>query len=421
MAKVTADFIRRNLLPALSNDYLVELHDMCCTTVTAFGEQNIKRPIPEAEKNEWESFRRALAKALQECINYQMFGLEKQRNALNIKLMLLMICSADEAVLDLREYSETLGIQLKHTFSNSMEFTLAHLLEGNIKLLKQVKEMADIKKGKSYIILPPHQEMLNFAIQDKKAQEKARKQCEKYLQGIIKNKGIPPVCNIQYDKLGNDYWFTISRGHYTETRAIVDASKQEIEDINETPANRDIVIYRGDNKCLYINLEVNAALKWLLTNYAIAVGRILFGFDIWEMTNRYTMDVFKHKSFQEIEDIAKLVPGLRKVTLCRLNLVKPLSSKNKKAKELGIIGYKGTYKSVTEAVDIHGQPATIPPGFIVERALMLFEFEKGSAKPVSLTPEKNGLELDNEQFILIDRFFELAGFDRLYNRINNGS
>lgn len=421
MAKVTADFIRRNLLPALSNDYLAELHDMCCTTVIAFGEQSIKRPLPEAEKSEWENYRRALAKSLQECINYQMFGLEKQRNALNSKMMLLMICSADEAVLDLREYAESLGIELKHTFSNSMEFTLAHLLEGNIQLLKQVKEMADIKKGKSYIILPPHQDMLDFAIQDEELQEKARKECEKYLKGIIKNKGIPPVCNIQYDRLGNDYWFTISRGHYTETRAVVDASKQEIEDINETPANRDIVIYRGENKCLYINLEVNASLKWLLTNYAITVGRILFGLDIWEMTNRYTMDVFKHKSFQEIEDVAKQVPGLRKVTLYRLSLGRPLSSKNKKAKEVGAIGYQGTYTSVTQVLDINGNPATIPQGFNVERAFMLFEFEKGRAKSISLTPEKNGLELDNEQFSMIDRFFELAGFDRLYNRINNGS
>lgn len=421
MAKVTADFIRRNLLPALSNDYLAELHGMCCTTVIAFGEQSIKRPLPEAEKSEWENYRRALAKSLQECINYQMFGLEKQRNALNSKMMLLMICSADEAVLDLREYAESLGIELKHTFSNSMEFTLAHLLEGNIQLLKQVKEMADIKKGKSYIILPPHQDMLDFAIQDEELQEKARKECEKYLKGIIKNKGIPPVCNIQYDRLGNDYWFTISRGHYTETRAVVDASKQEIEDINETPANRDIVIYRGENKCLYINLEVNASLKWLLTNYAITVGRILFGLDIWEMTNRYTMDVFKHKSFQEIEDVAKQVPGLRKVTLYRLSLGRPLSSKNKKAKEVGAIGYQGTYTSVTQVLDINGNPTTIPQGFNVERAFMLFEFEKGRAKSISLTPEKNGLELDNEQFSMIDRFFELAGFDRLYDRINNGS
>lgn len=48
----------------------------------------------------------------------------------------------------------------------------------------------------------------------------------------------------------------------------------------------------------------------------------------------------------------------------------------------------------------------------------LFEFEEGDPKTVSLTPDSNGLELESEQYRLIDMYFEQAGFDQLYNRIH---
>ncbi len=421
MPKVTIEFIKRNLLPSLSFDFLVDLHKLCCLTVGDFCKQDIARPDSPENKQEVEQYKRNLANAINACINYHGFGIEKERNDLNSKLLLLQVCSADDASCDLRDYAESIGLTIDRKPVNGVEVALAHLLAGHIDLLKQVKQLFDIKKSKSYFILPPSPDFLTFPIAAECDQSKQIKECVKYLNGILQKKGINPVCGIEFDRLSKDYWFTIKRSHYSETRSVVDSNTQEIEDKNQTPGNRDLVIYRSETRCLYVSLEVNAKLKWLISNYAIIVGRILFGFDIWEMKNRYTMDVFRTKSFSQIEEVASLVPGIEKVVLYRLNIYRPLDKRVKGAREITTIGYTGVYKSVTELRDANQRPVELPRGFLVERAYMWFKFDHGPGVRVSLSPEKNGLELENEQYDLIDRFLELAGFDTLYNRNQHGS
>ena len=81
-------------------------------------------------------------------------------------------------------------------------------------------------------------------------------------------------------------------------------------------------------------------------------------------------------------------------------------------------GFTGTYKSLSELGDEDGPLIVVPSGFHVDKACFYFEFEEGDPKTVSLTPDSNGLELESEQYTLIDMYFEQAGFDQLYNRIH---
>ncbi len=222
---------------------------------------------------------------------------------------------------------------------------------------------------------------------------------------------------ISCDRISSDYWFTIKRGHYQETVDEVDTSAKEIVSSIRTPGNTDIVIYRGSSKCLYINLQVSARIQWMMRAYAVIAGRMLFGSDIWELRNRYTLSVFNKKPIADIE-VFNNIPGLRRVAVYKLVMSRPLHARKRTEKEVLMRGFTGTYKSLSELGDEDGPLIVVPSGFHVDKAFFYFEFEEGDPKTVSLTPDSNGLELESEQYRLIDMYFEQAGFDQLYNRIH---
>lgn len=225
------------------------------------------------------------------------------------------------------------------------------------------------------------------------------------------------VCVISCDQIASDYWFTIKRGHYQETVDEVDTTVKEIVSNIRTPGNTDIIIYRGISKCLYINLQGKNQSKWLMKAYSTVVGRMLFGLDIWELRNRYTLGIFNKKSIADIE-VFNNIPGLRRVAVYKLVMSRFLHARKKTGKEILTRGFMGTYKSLSELCDEDGSLIVIPSGFHVDKAFFYFEFEERASKTVSLTPDSNGLELESEQYRLIDMYFEQAGFDQLYNRIH---
>ena len=52
----------------------------------------------------------------------------------------------------------------------------------------------------------------------------------------------------------------------------------------------------------------------MMRAYAVIAGRMLFGSDIWELRNRYTLSVFNKKSIADIE-VFNNIPGLRRVAV----------------------------------------------------------------------------------------------------------
>ena len=144
---------------------------------------------------------------------------------------------------------------------------------------------------------------------------------------------------------------------------------------------------------------------------------MLFGSDIWELRNRYTLSVFNKKPIADIE-VFNNIPGLRRVAVYKLVMSRPLHARKRTEKEVLMRGFTGTYKSLSELGDEDGPLIVVPSGFHVDKAFFYFEFEEGAPKTVSLTPDSNGLELESEQYTLIDMYFEQAGFDQLYNRIH---
>lgn len=258
---------------------------------------------------------------------------------------------------------------------------------------------------------------LPFPMITEKEREKEKEGCRQYLSRILSQKGMTDVCVISCDRISSDYWFTIKRGHYQETVDEVDTSAKEIVSSIRTPGNTDIVIYRGSSKCLYINLQVSARIQWMMRAYAVIAGRMLFGSDIWELRNRYTLSVFNKKPIADIE-VFNNIPGLRRVAVYKLVMSRPLHARKRTEKEVLMRGFTGTYKSLSELGDEDGPLIVVPSGFHVDKAFFYFEFEEGAPKTVSLTPDSNGLELESEQYTLIDMYFEQAGFDQLYNRIH---
>ena len=62
---------------------------------------------------------------------------------------------------------------------------------------------------------------------------------------------------------------------------------------------------------------VSARIQWMMRAYAVIAGRMLFGSDIWELRNRYTLSVFNKKSIADIE-VFNNIPGLRRVAVYKL-------------------------------------------------------------------------------------------------------
>ena len=408
-------FIIRRFLPFLRYEYLRELEAYLRKEVTGFP--TVIPPEPFSDRQQLEAYRRALGQTIISGICYRMYGLKKETDRIYRIFHLLQTCSSGEATADLREYAESLGVSVNRDFSNGIELAVLHFLDGNISLLRQIEELHSIKKRKSYRILPPMKDALPFPMITEKEREKEKEGCRQYLSRILSQKGMTDVCVISCDRISSDYWFTIKRGHYQETVDEVDTSAKEIVSSIRTPGNTDIVIYRGSSKCLYINLQVSARIQWMMRAYVVIAGRMLFGSDIWELRNRYTLSVFNKKSIADIE-VFNNIPGLRRVAVYKLVMSRPLHARKRTEKEVLMRGFTGTYKSLSELGDEDGPLIVVPSGFHVDKAFFYFEFEEGDPKTVSLTPDSNGLELESEQYRLIDMYFEQAGFDQLYNRIH---
>lgn len=406
-------FIIREFLPSLRYEYLRELEAYLRKEVTDFP--TVIPPEPFSDHRQLEAYRGALGQTIISGICYRMYGVKKETDRIYRIFRLLQTCSSGEATVDLREYAESLGVSVDRDFSNGIELAVLHFLAGNINLLRQIEELHSIKKGKSYRILPPISDALPFPIITEEEREKEKEGCRQYLSRILSEKGMTDVCVINCDRISSDYWFTIKRGHYQETVDEVDMSAKEIVSSTRTPGNTDIVIYRGSSKCLYVNLQVNARIQWMMRTYAVIAGRMLFGSDIWELRNRYSLGVFNKKSIADIE-LFNNISGLRKVTIYKLFMSRPLHARRKTEREVLMRGFTGVYKSLSELCDEDGPQIVVPSGFHVDKAFFHFEFEEGNPKTVSLTPDSNGLELENEQYRLIDMYFEQAGFDQLYNR-----
>lgn len=406
-------FIIRELMPSLRYDYLRELEAYLRKEVTDFPV--LDPPAPSSDHQQIERYRDVFGQTIISCICYRMHGTKKETARIYRIFRLLQTCSSQVATADLREYAESLGVSVDRTFDNGIELSVLHFLAGHVNLLRQIEELHSIKKGKSYWILPPMRDALPFAILTEEEREKEKEGCRQYLSKILQEKGMTDVCFINCDRISSDYWFTIRRGHYQETIDEVDTAAKEIVSSTRTPGNTDIIIYRNSSKCLYVSLHVNARIKWMMRTYAVIAGRMLFGSDIWELRNRYTLGVFNQRSIADIE-CCDNIPGLRRVTIYKLFMSRPLHTRKKTEKEVLIRGFTGIYRSLSELCDEDGPQIVVPSGFHVDKALFHFEFEEGNPKTVSLTPDSNGLELENEQYRLIDMFFEQAGFDQLYNR-----
>lgn len=406
-------FIIRELMTSLRYEYLRKLEAFLRKEVTHFPA--ITPPAPPSDREQMETYRGALGQAIISGICYRMYGLKKETERIYRIFQLLQTCSSCEATADLREYAASLGISIDEDFSNGIELAVLHFLTGHMNLLRQIEELHSIKKGKSYWILPPMRDALPFSLLPDEEREKEKEGCRQYLAQILQEKGMTDVCVINCDRISSDYWFTIRRGHYQETADEVDTSAKEIVSNTRTPGNTDIIIYRNSSKCLYVNLQTSSRIKWMMRTYAVIAGRMLFGSDIWELRNRYTLSVFNQKSIAEIESFDD-IPGLRRVTVYKLFMSRPLHARKKTEKEVLIRGFTGVYRSLSELCDEDGPQIVVPSGFHVDKAFFHFEFEEGHPKTVSLTPDSNGLELENEQYSLIDLYFEQAGFDQLYNR-----
>lgn len=411
-------FIIRDLMPSLRYEYLKELEDYLRENVSDFP--SIKNPDDPFDHNQLQEYRAALGQAIISGISYHTYGIKEEINRVRRIFQLLRTCSSDEATSDLREYAKSLGVLVTRAFNNGTELAVLHFLAGHIHLLRQIEDLYSIKKGKSYQILPPMKDSLPFGILPEQEREKEKEKCRQYLSRILMEKGMTDVCVINCDRISSDYWFTIKRGHYQETINEVDTSAKEIVSNTHTPGNTDIVIYRENSKCLYVNLQTSSRLKWLMLTYASIAGRMLFGSDIWEFTNRYTLRVFNEQPIANIEFFDN-IPGLRKVTIYKLFMSRPLHTRGKTEKEILIRGFTGTYRSLSELCDENGLPIVVPSGFHVDKAFFHFEFEEGKPQTVSLSADSNDLELENEQYQLIDMYFEQAGFDQLYNRAHGTS
>lgn len=411
-------FIIRDLMPSLRYGYLRELEEYLRKEVTNFPE--VKKPENLSNHRQLGKYRGDLGQTIISGISYRTYGTREEMDRILRIFQLLQTCSSSEATSDLREYANSFGIAVTRPFDNGTELAVLHFLEGHLHLLRQIDDLFSIKKGKSYQILPPMRGVLPFAIISDEEREREKEKCRQYLSGVLLKKGMTDVCVINCARISSDYWFTIKRGHYQETIDEVDTSAKEIVSSTHTPGNTDILIYRESSKCLYVNLQVNARIKWLMLAYASIAGRMLFGSDIWELTNRYNLNVFNKKSIAEIESFDN-IPGLRKVTIYRLSMSRPLHSRRKTEREILIRGFSGIYKSLSDLSDEDGPRIVVPGGFHVDKAFFYFEFEEGKPQTVSLSPDSNSLELDNEQYCLIDRYFEQAGFDQLYNREHDGA
>lgn len=406
-------FIIRKLIPSLRHEYLRELEERFKKEVTNFPA--ITSPESASDRNQLDLYREILGNTIIAGICYHTYGLKKETAKLCRIFQLMQTCSTGEATADLREYAESLGISIARDFANGIELAVLHFLGGNINLLRQIEELHAIKKVKSYWILPPMRDVLPPGMLTEEEREKEKEASRQYLSQILKEKGMTDVCVIKCSRISSDYWFTIRRGHYQETMDEVDTSSKEIVSNTRTPGNTDIVIYRNSSKCLYVNLQTNSRIKWMMSTYAVIAGRMLFGSDIWELSNRYTLSVFNKKSIADIESFNN-VPGLRRVTIYQLCMSRPLHARKKTEKEILIRGFTGTYKSLSELCDEDGPQMVVPSGFHVDKAFFHFEFEEGTTQTVSLTPDSNSLELENEEYMLIEVYFEQAGFDQLYNR-----
>lgn len=91
----------------------------------------------------------------------------------------------------------------------------------------------------------------------------------------------------------------------------------------------------------------------MMRAYAVIAGRMLFGSDIWELRNRYTLSVFNKKPIADIE-VFNNIPGLRRVAVYKLVMSRPLHARKRTEKEVLMRGFTGTYKSLSELGDEDG-------------------------------------------------------------------
>lgn len=410
MARGLQSFIIRHLIPIVRVEYLMEFEDFLLA--------HIKRMEPckrekQGHHEEWEKhYKGELKKRLLKAVNGE-YGTADVA-PVNTALELIKICGTTKATDDLRTYAAKTEKEVPREYNGSLELAMLHFLAGHRALLEQIRTLHEIKRSKSYRVLPAEDDVLRFPLLSDTERDNKRKYEKQQLAKILENKGMTSVCEITCEQYGNDYWFTIERGAYQETEDEVDIEKKGFVQHSSNKGKRDIIVYQRNSDCLYIKIDSDSKMNWLVRQYAATVGNILFGVSRWLDRNRYTMAPFKTYSIIDLEK-SHGVDGILSVTIFKLCMTKKLSSRRKREKELLTRGFAGLpTRSVSTLVG--EKESVVPEHFDVDRAFFYFQFACHDSLIIPLAADAAPLQLDNDAYKIVARYFEVCGFDIIYNR-----
>lgn len=411
MAKTAHSFISRNLFPRVRCEYLQEFADFVYARIDRL--EVIPAPADESESAE-KAYKAALKDKLIRAVINSEYGCPDGVSKVNAALQLLEVCGSHEATDDLRIYAEAQKKQITRPFNCPLELAMLHLLAGNFSLLRQIEELHRIKKSKSYRVLPSDDNTFPFPLLDKESIEKRIKHEEKQISQVFHTKGMTEICHIQCNQYGNDFWFTIQRATYQETEDEVDSESRELVPHSSNKGKCDIVIFRQSSDCLYVNIDAESKMSWLVRLYAGAIGDILFGASRWTNKNRYTMKPFNQRSIESMENDFS-VDGISSVTIFRLRMERPINSRKRAQKEVLEKVFSGMPDRSVSGLAREGE-SVVPERFVVTRAYFYFRFACYASLTVPLAADSAPLQLDNDAYKLVEQYFEQMGFDVMYNR-----